>query len=126
MAEMAEVEPNLLELLLEIRAAFDSGDWKRTVSIYEDARNRLRPDRGLRVEAGCLAARAHIATGERSAARLILRSLGGGEYPKAVHYEFLARAFLDLKQYKDAAEACRQAEVLRQATERAVRPPERP
>jgi hypothetical protein len=46
----------------------------------------------------------------------------GCAYPKAIHYEFLARAFLDLKQYKDAAEACQLAEGLRQVEEQGDRP----
>jgi hypothetical protein len=54
---------------------------------------------------------------QRSAARLVLRGLSGAVYRKAVHYEFLARAFLELKQYKDAADACHRAEALRQAEE---------
>jgi hypothetical protein len=34
-------------------------------------------------------------------------------YKKPVHCEFLARAYLDIKQYKKAAEACERAEELR-------------
>jgi cytochrome c-type biogenesis protein CcmH/NrfG len=33
--------------------------------------------------------------------------------PGAAHYEFLARAYLDLKRYKEAAAACERAEELR-------------
>ncbi len=36
-----------------------------------------------------------------------------GQYKKPAHYEFLARAYLDLKRYKDAADACERAEELR-------------
>src|SRR5262249_38805356 len=90
---MAQKEPTVLESLLGMRAAFDPRDWLSPIAIYEGARERLRPDRSLRVEAGCLAARALIASGQRSAARRILRNLNGAAYRKAVHYEFLARAF---------------------------------
>jgi hypothetical protein len=114
---MVDEERGLSEPLREMRAAFDSRDWRRTVAIYEQAREGFRADRALRVEAGCLAARALIANGQRLAGRLIVRGLAGASYRKAVHYEFLAWAFLDLRQYSDAANACRQAEALRQVEE---------
>jgi len=44
-----------------------------------------------------------------------LKELGDSEYKKSLHYEFLARAYLDLKEYANAAHACDRAEVLRAA-----------
>ncbi len=37
------------------------------------------------------------------------------QYKKPAHYEFLARAYLDLKKCMDAAEACERAEEMRLA-----------
>jgi len=119
---MVEEERGLSGTMGEMRAAFGSRDWRRTVAIYEKERESFRADRGLRVEAGCLAARALIALGRRSAGRLIVRGLATGTYRKATHYEFLAWAFLDLEQYKDAAKACQQAEALRQAEQTIASP----
>jgi hypothetical protein len=52
---------------------------------------------------------------ERGAARQLLTPVASGQYRKPAHYEFLARAYLDLKKYKDAAAACERAEELRLA-----------
>jgi len=60
-----------------------------------------------------LAARALVGAKDRSAARSLLKPLKIEGYKKPVHYEFLARAYLDIKQYKNAAEACERAEELR-------------
>ncbi len=54
-----------------------------------------------------------IATNDRPAARQLLAKVTTDGYRKPAHYEFLARAFLDLKRYKDAAIACERAEELR-------------
>jgi hypothetical protein len=115
---MVDEERGLSDPLREMRTAFDRRDWRRTVAIYEEARESFRADRAQRVEAGCLAARALVANGQLLAGRLIVRGLAGATYRKAVHYEFLAWAFLDLKEYQAAANACQQAEALRQAEER--------
>jgi len=104
-------------LLAEMRASFDQRDWDKTLSTYERV-GELKADRALRLEATCLAARALSAVKQRPAARSLLRRLGDSTYKKPVHYEFLARAYLDLKQYKKAAEACERAEELREAEEK--------
>jgi hypothetical protein len=44
-----------------------------------------------------------------------VKTVAASNYKKAVHYEFLARAYLDLKQYGEAAVACERAEALRLA-----------
>lgn len=100
------------ELIEQMRVAFDRRDWERTLLNYEQLAN-IKMDRGLRVEGVCLAARALSAEKQRSAARVLLKEVAAVEYKKPVHYEFLARAYLDLKQYKNAAEACERADKLR-------------
>lgn len=104
-------------LLGEMRESFDRRDWAKTVSTYERVAE-LKADRALRLEATCLAVRALSASQQRPAARSLLRRLGDSTYKKPVHYEFLARAYLDLKQYKKAAEACERAEELRDAEDK--------
>lgn len=111
MEDQKEIMKRRLE---EMRASFDQRDWDKTLSTYELA-GEMKADRALRLEATCLAARALSAVKQRPAARSLLRRLGESTYKKAVHYEFLARAYLDLKQYKKAAEACERAEALREA-----------
>ena len=66
----------------------------------------IKTERAVNLEATCLAARALVAAKERAAARQLLGKVTVAQYRKPAHYEFLARAFLDLKQYKDAAAAC--------------------
>lgn len=104
------------ELITEMRQAFDRGDWDGTTKIYERL-SALKTDRALRLEATCLAARSFAAVKKRSSARQLLKRVEHGEYKKPTHYEFLARAYLDLKQYKSAAEACEHAERLRTAVD---------
>ncbi len=101
------------KLLADMRAAAEPQDWGKTLTIYEGFLT-LKVNASARVEAGCLAARGMAATGERRAAREIMEILGREEYRRAVHYEFLAKAYLDLKQYANAAQACETAENLRQ------------
>lgn len=103
------------ELIKEMREAFARGDWNETTALYERIA-ALETDRAMRLEATCLAARAlAVVKDSRAAARHLLKTVTKRAYKKPVHYEFLARAHLDLKQYKDAAEACTHAEELRVA-----------
>lgn len=102
------------KLIVEMRASFSRSDWDGTTRIYERIAG-MKTDRGLRLEATCLAARTLVAIQQRSAARQLLATVATGEYKKPPHYEYLARAYLDLKQYKDAAAACERAEELRLA-----------
>jgi hypothetical protein len=104
-------------VMQELRAAFSNADWQTVPVLYERLVPSIGKDRGLRVEAGCLAARALTASKERSRARSILRNLTEGTYRRPAHYEFLARAWLDLKNYEEAAKACLNAEERRKAEE---------
>lgn len=102
------------QLIGELRQSFARGDWDETTRTYEQIAG-MKTDRALRLEATCLAVRALVAIQQRSAARHLLKGVAKAEYKKPAHYEFLARAYLDLKQYKGAAEACTRAEELRVA-----------
>lgn len=102
------------QLIGELRQSFARGDWDETTRTYEQIAT-MKTDRAVRLEATCLAVRALVAVQQRSAARHLLRIVAKGDYRKPAHYEFLARAYLDLKQYKGAAEACARAEELRVA-----------
>lgn len=100
------------KFIAEMRAAFTRGDWDATAGAYEKIEG-IKTDRATKLEAACLAARALAGAKERAAARQILRRVAVSEYKKPAHYEFLARAHLDLKQYKEAGAACMRAEELR-------------
>lgn len=100
------------DVLAKMRLAFEAQDWDQTVLAYRQF-TEVQGDRASRVEATCMAARALAAAKDRSAARALLKPLKIEGYKKPVHYEFLARAYLDIKQYKKAAEACERAEELR-------------
>ncbi len=102
------------ELLLRLREAFSAGDFDMTASLYKAILER-KMGRASRVEATCLAARALVAANQRHAARALLKGVMNGPYKKAVHYEFIARALLDLKQYGQASETCRLAAELAEA-----------
>jgi len=69
----------------------------------------------MRVEATCLAARALVARKERPAARALLKPLLNEDYTKPIHYDFLAHAFLDLRNYREAARLCERAGELQEA-----------
>ena len=105
------------KLIVEMRTSFSRSDWDGTTRSYERLAG-LKADRGLRLEATCLAVRTLVVIQQRSAARQLLATVATGDYTKAPHYEFLARAYLDLKQYKDAAAACERAEELRLAEQK--------
>lgn len=101
-------------LLVEIRESFVRGDWETTAAIYESI-TQIKTDKATRLEALCLATRALVGAKYKPAARRLLKTVDTGNYKKSAHYEFLARAHLDLKQYLPAAEACKRAEELRVA-----------
>lgn len=100
------------KLIGEMRAAFARSDWDETTSTYEQMEG-IKTDRAINLEATCLAVRALVAVKERGAARQLLAKVSTAQYKKPAHYEFLARAYLDLKRYKEAAAACERAEELR-------------
>jgi uncharacterized protein HemY len=102
------------KLIGEMRAAFTRGDWDETTSTYEQMEG-IKTERAVNLEATCLAVRALVAAKERAAARHLLTKVSTAQYKKPTHYEFLARAYLDLKRYKEAAVACERAEELRLA-----------
>lgn len=107
--EHAELGKTLVQ---KMRESFARNDWDGTAETYGQFAE-IKPARAVRLEATCLAARALSAAKQRSAARQLLKTVASGEHRKPVHYEFLARAYLDLKQYKQAAGACEKAEALR-------------
>ena len=100
------------KLIGEMRDSFTRNDWDQMTRAFEQI-SEIKTDRAVRLEATCLAVRALVAAKQRSAARSLLKSVANNHYKKPVHYEFLTRAHLDLKQYKAAAEACQRAEELR-------------
>jgi hypothetical protein len=102
----------------DMRAFFQSRNWKETLSIYEKFKN-LRAGKGLRVEAACLAVRALVAMNNRRSAKEILNKIYDADCHKAAHYVALAYAYLDMKQYGFAARACEHAESLRVAEDAA-------
>lgn len=106
MAKPKEIEKDLLGGL---REAFGRDDWQKTLMIYETMLDIVKRRQSVRVEATALAARALVARKERSAARSLLKRIGDEEYPKAIHYDFLARAYLDLRNYREVIRCCERA-----------------
>lgn len=102
-------------LIAQMRESFGRGDWDMTMDAYNQIAG-IKADRHAKLEATCLAARTLVVAKDRTAARKVLEKVSKGEYKKPAHYEFLARAHLDLKQYKEAAAACERAHDLRLAS----------
>lgn len=112
MGNQKEIDQNLLA---QIREAFAQGDWRKTLNIYEKMAEIVKRRQSVRVEATSLAARALVAQKERSAARALLKRIGDEEFPKKVHYDFLARAFMDLRNYNEVIRCCERAVKLGEA-----------
>lgn len=111
--------PDLSGALLEnMRSAFGRREWDVTVSVFEQISALSKVGKGRRVEAATLAARARIALGERPAARRLLKEFAGVVYDKPQHYGFLALAYLELRNFREAARYCRLAD----QSEQEVRP----
>ncbi len=103
---MAGDPSDKVALLGVMREAFAQRDFGDTVELFQRLTDLGKMPRNIRIEATCLAARALIASKNRSAARALLKPLLEHEYPKAAHYDHLAHAFLDLKNYKETQRLC--------------------
>src|SRR5262245_12910141 len=100
------------ELVACIRDAFGAREWDEVISVSQRLL-KMKPDRAKRLEVTCLTVRALTRNGQRRRARELIKELDGKVYKKPVHYEFLAYAYLELRQYHHAASACQGAEALR-------------
>jgi hypothetical protein len=87
----------------------EGGDWRKTLTIHEKMADIVKRRQCGRVEATSLAARALVAWRERNAARALLKRIEDEEFPKKVHYDFLARAFMDLRNYNEVIRCCERA-----------------
>jgi hypothetical protein len=96
-------------LVQDQRDAFERRDWHATLEVYEQMRGMFKGRRDLRVEATCLAARALVALNDRPAARALLKPIAASDYGKATYYDFLAHAFLELRNYREVARLCERA-----------------
>jgi hypothetical protein len=99
------------DVLVQMRAAHAKQEWEAVGALYGTL-SQTKPGRGILAEAGYMAVSAAVASKNKRAGRKVLAALLELEYPKAVHYEFLARACLDLKQYGNALQAIARAEAL--------------
>lgn len=117
----ADEEKTVRDALVQrLRDAFAQHDWAETLAAYADLAPMFKGQRIVRLEATCLAARAQVALGDRSAARALLKPIAQHTYNKVIHYDLLARAFLDLRNYKEVARVCQladQASAARRASE---------
>ncbi len=105
-------------LLTVMREAYSRRHFEETLAAFEQLAAIGRIPRNMRIEATCLAARALIASKNRPAARALLKPLLGEDYTKPIHYDFLAHAFLDLRNYREAARLCERADALIEAQKR--------
>ena len=99
-------------LLIAIREAFVRRDFEGALAAYQQLSATGKMPRNVRIEATCLAARAMSARKERQAARALLKPLLGEDYSKPMHYDFLAHALLDLRNYREVARVCARAAAL--------------
>jgi hypothetical protein len=102
------------DVLAQMRTAYAKQQWE-TVGTQYASLSATKPGRGVLAEAGYMAVSAAVASKNKRAARKVLATLLENDYPKAVHYEFVARACLELKQYGNALRAIAQAEALQKA-----------
>jgi len=102
-------------LLKAMREAFSVSQLDSAVAAHEQLGTLAKVPRHVRLEAACLAARAFVAQKDRSRARALLKEVTAERYSKPIHYDFLAHAFLDLRNYEEAARMCHQAHELRAA-----------
>jgi uncharacterized protein HemY len=107
------------DLLVQLRAAFAAGDWQKTRAIHDSMQDFLKKKASARVEATSLLARSLVAQKDRSGARALLKRIGDTEYPKAIHYDFLARAYLDVRNYKEVIRCCERVVAIQQAEQEA-------
>lgn len=99
-------------LLESLRAAFAKRDWDRTLALYEDTPQIRSYPQEVLVEAVCLAARSLAALDERSRARGLIRTVDDRDYADARLYDLMAWAYLDAKNFGDAARCCEHAAAL--------------
>jgi predicted Zn-dependent protease len=99
-------------LLTAMREAFTKRDFEGTLAAFRHLIEMIRVPRNMRLEATCLAARALIARKDRSGARALLKPLLAENDTNPIHYDFLAHAFLDLRNYREAARLCDRAAAL--------------
>jgi hypothetical protein len=102
-------------LLTTMREAFSRRDFDGALAAFEQLAATNKLPRNMRIEATCLATRALVARKDRLAARALLKSLRSDDYSKPIHYDFLAHAYLDLRNYKEAARVCERAAALIEA-----------
>jgi hypothetical protein len=107
------------DLLADVRAAHAKQD-RETVRALYTTLSEMKPAAAFWRKPANMAVSAAVAANNRRAARKVLASLLESDYPRAVHYEFLARACLDLKQCGNATCASARAEAL-QAEETAAK-----
>jgi hypothetical protein len=98
-----------------MRDSFLRRDFDEALAAFQQLTEMGRIPRNMRIEATCLAARALTARKDRPAARALLKPLLTEEYSKPIHYDFLAHAFLDLRNYREAARLCERASELQDA-----------
>ena len=96
--------------LAEMRLAFEANDRNKVLEIYEKIDGSIKGS--LRLEATCLAARALAGEKQRRAARELLKRVASRTYSKAIHYDHLVRAYLAVKDYNAAGQACLNADEL--------------
>jgi hypothetical protein len=98
-------------LIAQMWSAYKASDWEMVRATHTDVA-QLNPSRALLLEAGHMAVAAFVSLNEKKAARKLLAELREHSYKKALHYEYLARACLELKQYENGAKALHQARAL--------------
>jgi hypothetical protein len=100
------------ESLNKIRQAFSQGSWMEVEEAFKAGRKALARTRGLRIEAECLAIQAMATSKKGKRAKSLMKKAAKEKLTKPHHAARIAAAHLSLKQYDEAAAACRRAAFL--------------
>jgi hypothetical protein len=104
-----------MRILDAIRAAFAVGQYQTVLSAFDQLGDFRAVRSGIRVEAIALAARAHTAMGDTTAARQLLKQVWNAELKHHRHYRHVAHACLDLGEYRRAVALSEKAAELAEA-----------
>ena len=97
-----ELDQKRLDHLAAIRVAFANGRYQEVLENFEQLAPLDTLRSGIRVEAIALAARTHIALGDKTSARVLLKQIW--EAPQKSHrlYRYAAIACLEFGEYRRA------------------------
>ena len=115
MANNEESGEQQLSQLNEMRAAFAAGQCQSVLEVFEALGDLGSIRSGIRIEAIALAARAHLAIGNKKGARQVLRHAWNASLKNHRLYRHVAIACLELGEYRRAIALVEKAAELAEA-----------